>query len=503
MSTLIARLIREVLTLAPKDLALESEGSWITWGEIHTLATSLDQLLTANGLDDDSRVGLLLRNRPPQYAATLGILLGARCLVVLNPILPDAKLAADIAALKLPLVVGERSDLERPSVRTSLRDTGTGAIALSDNLTEPPPELIFAPEATLLHSGRSPGIMIEMLSSGTTGTPKRIPLRTHSFEGSLAAGASYERRPTKNAAQLRSGIVFLTLPFSHISGFWALVQQVTAGRKAVLFERFELDHVRAAIVRHRPAVFTAPPAVLRMILDARIPREELASLRAIVAGTAPLDAAVIDEFFERYGIAVLQTYGATEFAGAVASWSIEDFRAHRIDKRGSVGRLQAGIEARVVDQRTFVPLAPGEEGLLELRGARLDNSAGWLRTTDRAVLDRDGFLYIRGRADDAIVRGGFKIHPDDVVRALETHPAIREAAVTGIPDPRLGAVPVAAIILRADCIAPDEAALKDYLRQQLAPYQIPTQIRYVSEFPRTPSMKVSQPALRDLFLAKN
>ena len=502
MSTLIARLIREALTLAPTDPALEFEGSWITWGEIHALATSLDRQLTLKGVREDCRVGLLLRNRPPQYAAALSILMGARCLVVLNPILPDAKLAADIAALRLPLVIGERSDLERPGVRKSLRDAGTGAIALSDKLNQPS-ELILAPEATSVHSGHAPGIMIELLSSGTTGTPKRIPLRTNSFEERFAAGVSYERRPAKDMVQLRSGTVFLTLPFSHISGFWALIQQVTGGRKAVLFERFELDKVRAAIVRHRPAVFTAPPTVLRMILDARIPREELASLRAIIAGTAPLDAAVTDEFFEQYGIAVLQTYGATEFAGAVASWSIEDFREHRIDKRGSVGRLQEGIEARVVDQQTFLPLAPGEEGLLEIKGARLGDSAGWLRTTDRAVLDSDGFLYIRGRADDAIVRGGFKVHPDDVVRALETHPDIREAAVTGIPDPRLGAVPVAAIILRDDCIEPEETALKEYLRQQLSPYQIPTQIRYVSELPRTPSMKVSQPALRDLFLAKN
>ena len=117
MSTLIARLIREVLALAPTDPALEFEGSWITWGEIDTLATSLDRQLTANGLDEGCRVGLLLRNRPPQYAAALGILVGARCLVVLNPVLPDAKLAADIAALRLPLVIGERSDLERPGAK--------------------------------------------------------------------------------------------------------------------------------------------------------------------------------------------------------------------------------------------------------------------------------------------------------------------------------------------------------------------------------------------------
>jgi long-chain acyl-CoA synthetase len=142
-------------------------------------------------------------------------------------------------------------------------------------------------------------------------------------------------------------------------------------------------------------------------------------------------------------------------------------------------------------------LPPGVEGLLELKGDQLGNNGAWLRTTDRAVLDNDNFLFIHGRADNAIIRGGFKVHPDDVVKALHDHPAIREAAVVGVPDDRLGAVPAAVIILRDGVTEP--ADLKAFLKQKLIAYQVPVHYRFVSDFPRTPSMKPSTPGLQALF----
>ena len=123
----------------------------------------------------------------------------------------------------------------------------------------------------------------------------------------------------------------------------------------------------------------------------------------------------------------------------------------------------------------------------------------WLRTTDRAVLDEDGFLFIRGRADNAIIRGGFKVHPDDVVQVLNDHPAVREAAVVGVADERLGAVPAAAIILKDGADEPAVDSLKAWLKQRLIAYQVPVHIRIVPDFPRTPSMKPSAPGLRQLF----
>ncbi|MFM6832423.1 MAG: class I adenylate-forming enzyme family protein, partial [Novosphingobium sp.] len=222
------------------------------------------------------------------------------------------------------------------------------------------------------------------------------------------------------------------------------------------------------------------------------------------SGTAPLAPDLVDAFYDKYGIPILANYGATEFAGAIAGWSLDDFKASWRTKRGSVGRVHANIAARVIDPETGNALAPGDEGLLELQGEQLgcDYPIGgvrWLRTTDRAVLDQDQFLFIRGRSDNAIIRGGFKVHPDDVVQALHQHPAVREAAVIGVPDERLGAVPAAALILRDGAQEPDAETLKAFLRERLIAYQVPVHFRFVEDFPRTPSMKPSAPGLKALF----
>ncbi|NCU12263.1 MAG: long-chain fatty acid--CoA ligase, partial [Sphingomonadaceae bacterium] len=102
-------------------------------------------------------------------------------------------------------------------------------------------------------------------------------------------------------------------------------------------------------------------------------------------------------------------------------------------------------------------------------------------------------------ADNAIIRGGFKVHPDDVVKALHQHPAVREAAVIGVADARLGAVPAAAVILKDGADAPEPDELKAFLKERLIAYQVPVHFRFVADFPRTPSMKPSAPGLKALF----
>jgi acyl-coenzyme A synthetase/AMP-(fatty) acid ligase len=249
---------------------------------------------------------------------------------------------------------------------------------------------------------------------------------------------------------------------------------------------------------HRPKAAGAPPSALRMILEANVPKEKLSSLIVFRTATAPLDPDLADAFHERYGIPVLQNYGATEFAGGVAGWTLRDFRDYGQSKRGSVGRLNPGIDGRIVDPQTGEVLEPGGEGLLELRASHLGDGRSWMRTTDIARMDDERFLWILGRADNAIIRGGFKIIPDDVVRAMEAHPAVLEACVVALPDPRLGQVPAAAFTVRSgDALTEEE--LERFLRERLTSYQVPARLMRLAELPRTPSMKVSQPELRKLF----
>ncbi len=492
--------IGAVLALDPAAPALEFERIDYSWGQLATAAQALREQLDALDLPAGARVGVLLRNRPEFVPVLIALFTTGRCLATLNAHAPDDALAADIERVQVPVVLALQGDLERPAVGAALANAGTLALGLTGDMANP----------LAMHPGyqgarerwtqpAAPGIAVEMLTSGTTGTPKRIPLPYRNLERALLSAASYEKgRRENDAPRLRGGVQVVSAPMAHIAGVTAVMNNLLAGRRICLLERFTVEGFRDAVVRHRPKVAGAPPSALRMIMDADIPKEDFASLLAYRTGTAPLDPALADAFYERYGIPVLQNYGATEFAGGAAGWTLDDFKAHWRDKRGSVGRLNRGIEARIVDPGNGAVLAAGEEGLLELRGENIGDGRDFVRTTDLAVLDADGFLFIKGRHDNAIIRGGFKILPGALVEVLEQHPAIREAGVVGMDDARLGQVPAAAYVLKASAVPPDPDELEEFLRARLLPYQLPVFLHAVDDFPRTPSMKISQPALRAL-----
>ena len=140
-------------------------------------------------------------------------------------------------------------------------------------------------------------------------------------------------------------------------------------------------------------------------------------------------------------------------------------------KFGSVGRSFAGAQLRVVDPETGAVLPPSKEGLLEAISPRI--GPHWIRTTDLVVLDEDGFLFHKGRADGAIMRGGFKLLPDTIERALKLHDAISAAGVTGVADKRLGQVPAAAIQLKPGVATPTIAELEKHLRNHVEATHIP------------------------------
>jgi long-chain acyl-CoA synthetase len=498
----LSELVRGVLRLDPQAQAMEYEKRWRSWAEVEAVVVALDEALAAAGLGAGTRVAGMLRNHPLIAAASLSIVTSDRCIVTLNAALPDERLADDIRALKPPVLVGIERDWDRPAVRTAAQEIGCLGLLLADDGGKPVRSVNGLERVAGADLRReAPGVAIDMLTSGTTGPPKRIPLPAQAFEKAIIGAGVYDHRKPGDPPRLRGGVQILNLPFAHISGLFGLFNCVAAGRASCLLDRFAVEPFVDAVRRHGPPVVGAPPSALRMILDAQVPKEDLASLVAFRVGTAPLPPDLADEFHARYGIPVLQNYGATEFAGGVAGWTLADFRKHHREKRGSVGRLNPGVEARIVAPETGAVLPLGQEGLLELKSAQLGDGVSWIRTTDLGVLDAEDFLWINGRYDNAIIRGGFKILPDEVVRVLETHPAVREAAVVGLPDPRLGQVPAAAYIVRAGMEAPAEDDLRAFLRERLAPYQVPGRLMQVTDFPRTPSLKVSQPDLKALFEA--
>jgi acyl-CoA synthetase (AMP-forming)/AMP-acid ligase II len=496
----LGEFVRSVTRIDRSAPAIEFKGNWTSWGDIAATMDGIDAALLRAALGPGVRVGGLLRNDPRIAATILGVVASERCVVTLNPLLPDERLVADIVQLRPPVLFATTEDARRPALVAAARQIGCVLLQLNGGGTSPVQAVDGLDRITSKDLRiDAEGVGIEMMSSGTTGTPKRIPLATRTLEDAVFGAAVFEKRSADDPPKLRRGVQILNAPFAHIAGIFGLFNCVVAGRSSVLLERFNVTEFVDAIRRHRPNVASAPPSAIRMILEANVDREDFSSLTVFRCGTAPLPPELADAFFERFGIPVLQNYGATEFAGGVAGWTLADHRNHYKDKRGSVGRMNPDCEGRVVNPDTGAVLPPGEVGLLELRAKHLGDGRSWIRTTDLAVLDAERFLWIKGRYDNAIIRGGFKVFPDDIVRALEAHPSVREAAVVALPDARLGEVPVAAYIAKSSAGAPDPDGLRAFLRERLLPYQVPVEIREVAEMPRTPSLKVSQPELRKLF----
>jgi len=494
----LSAIVRNVMAIDPAAPALEFEQKWHSWGELTSIIDAIESQLKKNDIGPGARIGGILRNTPHMAAMIIGTIINDRCVVTLNPTLPDSKLVHDILTLKTPVIIAQKQDWARPEILEAAQKTGALCLEVTGDLAEPV-KVIFQKTGTDFNVDAK-GVGIEMLTSGTTGTPKRIPLPADNFSKMVLDAAVYEKRDVNAPPKLSNSVTIANTPFSHIGGIFGLFVTLSAGRKACMLDRFRVENFVDAIQRHQPKVVGAPPSALRMIIDAKVPKEALSSLKVFRTATAPLDPNLADQFYELYGVPVLQNYGATEFAGGVAGWTLPDFEKHGAERRGSVGRMNPGIEGRVINPETGEPVPYGEKGLLELRAKHLGDGQNWVRTTDLARMDEKQFLWILGRADNAIIRGGFKIIPDDVVKAIESHPDVLEACVVALPDPRLGQVPAAGYKVRAGHSLTEED-LRTYLRERLTAYQVPTKLLSVDEFPRTPSMKPSQPELKKLLEA--
>lgn len=477
----LSQRIDDVLDLDPAANAIQYDGQWYTWGQVAAPARRIAAVSAGN------RVGILLRNQPAHVAALLGVLAADGTVVVINPSRGDERTRADIEALDLPVLIGSAEDI------TALTTPSAATTTVTIRDLDTPPEIRRAQNPTA-DAGR-PGVAVWMLTSGTTGPPKRVDL-TYDMLARSVIGRDPENAPTPT--ELRRGVAIVNSPLVHVGGVFRVLLCIAEARPFVLLPKFELARWAAAVREHRPRAVSLVPAALRMVLHSDLTRDDLSGVQAVTSGTAPLSADDADAFTEKFGIPVLTSYAATEFGGGVASWTLADHQQYWKAKRGSVGRANPGAQLRVVGE-DGKPLGPDEQGLLEVKPAQFDAYGDWLRTTDLARIDADGFVWILGRADQAIIRGGFKVMPDDVRTALESHPAVRGAAVIGISDDRLGETPVAMVELHGTTTVD---ALLDYLSARLARYEIPTDIAIVETIPRTPSGKADLGAVRHHFTSR-
>jgi acyl-CoA synthetase (AMP-forming)/AMP-acid ligase II len=474
----------------PDRPIVEYKGRTFSKGEYAALADRTVALLDTAQIDRRLSVGVIVRNRVMHAAAMLGLIAHDRWLTSIYAMQSAQAIAEEIRESRFAAIIADAADWTDP-VLEACRAVGAVGIVLDHGPLQAggAPSIHFAPGLAKGGAGPfrevagEPGL--EILSSGTTGKPKRVVFPTRILVRaveSVMAGHTGAVEPD-----------VLVWPYGGIGGMCALVAGAMLDRYTCILEKFNVADWVDGIRRLRPSAVSGVPAMARMILDARVPKDDIASIRYFYGGSAPMTPALQTEFEETYGIAVIWAYGATEFCGTVISWSPALHAVFGKSKLGAMGRALPGIGLRIADVKTGAELGTGETGYLEVRVPAIGDD--WIRTTDLALIDADGFVFHKGRGDGAILRGGFKVLPEVVVEALRSHPAVLDAAVVGLPDARLGAVPVAAVELKAGASAPSEAALRDHVRRDLAQPQVPARVLVLDALPRTPSMKVDLTSL--------
>ncbi len=472
------------LTRPPAQPVIEFEGRWHTAGEMREVADRLTALLESCTAAADAAIAFMPRNRPSAIAAMLGMIAGGRTVRMLYAFQSPTAIAHDLERLRPAVFVAAMEDFS-PEVLAALQAYGIAGIALIEmnaaavrgheraRLAQEPP--------------RNTQPQIEILTSGTTGPPKQFVISYDMISRHLIGSGDLSSLPP----------TVLFFPLGNISGLYSTLPAMLRGQRAVLLDRFSVAGWHDYVLRYRPEASGLPPAGVQMVLDADIPPADLACIRRLGTGAAPLDPTAHRAFEQRYGIPILLSYGATEFGGPVAAMTVELYAQWGQEKFGSVGRALPGAQLRIIDADSGAVLPAGTEGLLEVISPRMGPE--WIRTSDIGVIDEDGFLFHRGRADGAIMRGGFKLLPETIENALMQHPAVSAAAVVGLADARLGQVPAAAIQLKPGVEQPSVAALETHLRSLIYATHIPVTWRFVDELPRTPSLKVDRPALHRLF----
>ena len=419
-----------------------------------------------------SRVGIRLANDVSSLAALHGVWQADSSVVAIGHLVPEA-------------------ETER-----RLDDVGATALVV-------PAPAGFDVQLRPGHAAQSDEAVV-MFTSGTTGTPKAARIPGSSLVASVRAiargsGLAAEGRPPK--VPMRSPrVVFV--PIAHMGGLLGTLTAYHLGAPVLLCPKWSTDLAFDVVSRFPITTLGLTPAMVYDLATEPGDRS-LGSVRSVGVGTAPLPEATRVAFEGRYGVPVLRNYGQTEFAGAIAFERYADVIAGRRPP-GSVGRLAPGVEVRIVDSEdNDVP--EGAVGEIVARSASAmagylgsdvtDN--GWIATGDLGCLHDGDMLTVVGRTRDMVVCGGFNIYPSQVEHALNDLPHVVDSAVAGIPDERLGEVPVALVVTDGTDITADD--LREQLRGRLAPYELPRRVETVDAIPRTGGGKVNRDAVAARF----
>ncbi len=440
---------------------------------------------------------------PLGYATVLvSILAAGRVVVPLDPGAPEAEVSRVLAAARPDAAVSGAGgpDLEVLGQHSG-PDGPTG--------DERGPDGRRRAGAGRAGGERGPAGGIYLCTSGTTGTPKGILLREDQLAHVAAGVAAHHRLTPADRG-------YCCLPLFHINAeVVGLLATLTAGACLVVDRKFSRRGFWALIEQQEITWVNAVPAIVSVLtLDPPATRPDPLArrVRFVRSASAPLPAPALRRFEEAFGIPVVETYGMTEAASMITANPLDGPR-----KAGSVG-LPVGSEVRVVqpDAGRYVPCPAPVVGRVQIRGpgiitryadggpAGAFDPEGWLDTGDLGHFDSDGYLFLAGRSDDVINRGGEKIYPREIEDVLLAQPGVRSAAVVAAPDEVLGQRPVAYVVPAGSWPADqlEQAHLEELLHKAceaaLPRPKRPSEVRLVLELPVGPTGKVSRRRLREL-----
>ena len=473
-------------------------GAALSAGDLIERIKRLAGGLTERGVLPGGTVAMLAPNMPDYPVVFHGVAWGGGTVTTINPTYTAPEIhhqLIDSGAVMLVTVPAFAKAARAATEGTGVRDiviigAETG-LSLDDVMGQPLERQV--PVELDEH------VVVLPYSSGTTGRPKGVMLTHRNLVANVTqAGAVAGITPEDTA------IAFL--PFFHIYGMTVLMNLFLQQRaRLVTMPRFELEPFLRLIEEHRATrLYVVPPVALALAKHPLVDSYDVSSVEEIFSGAAPLGPETEVAVGARFGARSVQGYGMTEMA------PISHMTVSGAVRHGSSGQAVPSTECRIVDAETLQDAAPGEEGELWVRGPQvmkgyLDNEQataesltpdGWLRTGDLAVIDADGFMFIRDRLKELIKFKGFQVAPAEVEAALCAHDGIADAAVIGKPDAEAGEVPVA-FVVRAPGSDVGEAELQAHVEGCLAHYKHPGEFRFVDSVPKSASGKILRRQLRD------
>ena len=502
-------------------LAVADGESRLSYTELLDASRRFGAALVASGVKEGDRVALWAYNSHQWITALLGLLQAGAVLVPINTRFKGPEAAVILSRSKARALVTVTDFLDTDYVamlresEADLPDLDTVVVAhgpvpdratgWDDFLARANPEsLLEVDRRAAALAGENPSDIL--FTSGTTGIPKGVVM-THSRTLCVAtdwvamAGLGPDDR------------YLMVNPYFHMFGLKGGILACVAAGAAMLPEPvFDVDRVLARVQEERVTVLPGPPTIYQSIIDhPRVDAYDLSSLRVAVTGAADIPVQLIRRIHEELPFStIVAGYGLTEGGTATGTDPGDEFETIS----STVGRARPGFEIRIVDG-SGADVPAGQSGEVLLRGGSimshyLDDPEGtvaalspdgWLRTGDLGTLDASGLLRIVGRVKDMFIVGGFNAYPAEIENALLRHPDIRQAAVIGIPDARLGEVGMAFVVVRPGAtVTPEE--IMAWSRDQMANYKVPRAVALVTEFPLNATGKVQKDVLRDRAAAR-